>query len=89
MDPGQAIGLRLSQRDEGALEEAYSTYSAGVRVYVTRFVGESYRYTSSNFEDTMSKSTLVIVSWAMAKEKVYGNGKRKCAAMAREGVRQW
>ncbi len=41
MDPGQAIGLRLSQHDEGALEEAYSTYSAGVRAYVTRFVGPS------------------------------------------------
>jgi RNA polymerase sigma-70 factor (ECF subfamily) len=39
MDPGQAIGLRLSRRDEGALDEAYSAYAAGVRSYVTRFVG--------------------------------------------------
>lgn len=41
MDAGQAIGLRLSQRDEGALEEAYSAYAAGVRAYVVRFVGPS------------------------------------------------
>ena len=39
MDPGQAIGLRLSRRDEGALDAAYSAYASGVRSYVTRFVG--------------------------------------------------
>ena len=39
MDPGQAIGLRLSRRDEGALEEAYATYALAVRAYVSRFVG--------------------------------------------------
>lgn len=41
MEPGQAIGLRLLRRDEGALEEAYSTYAAAVRAYVARFVGPS------------------------------------------------
>ena len=41
MDHGQAIGLRLSQHDESALEEAYSAYAAGVRSYVSRFVGHS------------------------------------------------
>lgn len=41
MDTGQAIGLRLSQRDEGALEEAYSAYAGGVRNYVARFVGQT------------------------------------------------
>ena len=39
MDPGQAIGLRLSRHDEGALEEAYATYALAVRAYVSRFVG--------------------------------------------------
>jgi RNA polymerase sigma-70 factor (ECF subfamily) len=39
MDPGQAIGLRLLRRDEGALEEAYATYAQAVRAYVSRFVG--------------------------------------------------
>ncbi|MET0997426.1 MAG: sigma-70 family RNA polymerase sigma factor [Marmoricola sp.] len=39
MDPGQAIGLRLARRDEGALEEAFATYSGAVRAYVSRFVG--------------------------------------------------
>jgi RNA polymerase sigma factor (sigma-70 family) len=39
MEPGQAIGLRLRRRDEGALEEAYSAYAAAVRSYVARFVG--------------------------------------------------
>jgi RNA polymerase sigma factor (sigma-70 family) len=39
MDPGQAIGLRLAQRDEDALEDAYSAYATTVRAYVSRFVG--------------------------------------------------
>lgn len=39
MEPGQAIGLRLSRREVGALEEAYAEYADAVRAYVTRFVG--------------------------------------------------
>lgn len=38
-EPGQAIGLRLLHRDEGALEEAYAAYAPAVRTYVGRFVG--------------------------------------------------
>ncbi len=39
MEPGQAIGLRLSRREVGALEEAYDEYAVAVRAYVARFVG--------------------------------------------------
>jgi RNA polymerase sigma factor (sigma-70 family) len=52
MDPGQAIGLRLSRRDEGALDAAYSAYSAGVRSYVSRFVG------SDDAEDVVQRTFL-------------------------------
>lgn len=41
MDQGQAIGLRLSRRDEGAVEEAFAAYAEAVRRYVTRFVGQA------------------------------------------------
>lgn len=39
MEPGQAIGLRLSRREVGALDEAYAEYAGPVRAYVARFVG--------------------------------------------------
>jgi len=41
MEPGEAIGLRISRLEAGALEEAYLAYSEAVRSYVTRFVGPS------------------------------------------------
>ncbi len=41
MDLGQTIGLRLSRRDPGALEDAFTTYETSVRAYVTRLVGHS------------------------------------------------
>lgn len=43
MDTGQAaaqaIGLRLSRRDQSALADAYQAFAPSVRTYVTRFVG--------------------------------------------------
>ncbi len=41
MELGQSIGLRLSRREQGALEDAYATYSVSVRAYVSRLVGPS------------------------------------------------
>ncbi len=41
MEPGEAIGLRISRLEAGALEEAYTVYGGAVRAYVTRFVGPS------------------------------------------------
>ena len=39
MDGGQALALRLSQREPGALEDAYATYAAAVHAFASRFVG--------------------------------------------------
>jgi RNA polymerase sigma factor (sigma-70 family) len=41
MEPGEAIGLRISRLEAAALEEAYAAYGEAVRAYVTRFVGPS------------------------------------------------
>jgi RNA polymerase sigma factor (sigma-70 family) len=39
MEPGHAIGQRIAQRDERALEEAYETYGPALLRYVARHVG--------------------------------------------------
>ncbi len=39
MDSGQALGLRLAQREEAALEDAYTTYAPPLLSFVSRFVG--------------------------------------------------
>lgn len=39
MDGGQGIGLRLSQREESALEDVYTTYGPSVLAYLRRYVG--------------------------------------------------
>ena len=36
---GQTIGLRLAQREQSALADAYATFAPGVLSYVTRLVG--------------------------------------------------
>jgi RNA polymerase sigma factor (sigma-70 family) len=41
MEPGQALGHRLSRREVGALEEAYAEYAQAVRAYAVRFVGQA------------------------------------------------
>ena len=41
MEPGQAIGQRLSRREAGALEEAYAEYAQVVRAYAVRLVGQA------------------------------------------------
>lgn len=39
MDPGQALGVRLAEQDEAALEEAYALYGPSLLSYLRRFVG--------------------------------------------------
>lgn len=39
MDSGQSIGVRLADRDESALEDAYATYGQSVLAYLRRYVG--------------------------------------------------
>lgn len=39
MDRGQALGERLAQRDERALEDAYAVYGASLLSYLRRYVG--------------------------------------------------
>jgi RNA polymerase sigma factor (sigma-70 family) len=39
VDSGQSIGVRLSLRDESALEDAYATYGRSVLAYLRRYVG--------------------------------------------------
>lgn len=39
MDPGQALGARLSLRDECALEDVYTTYGPTLLTYLRRYVG--------------------------------------------------
>jgi len=39
MESGQAIGLRLAQREEAALEDAYATYGPVLLGYLRRYVG--------------------------------------------------
>ncbi len=39
MDGGRSIGLRLSQREESALEDAYAAYGPSVLAFLRRYVG--------------------------------------------------
>jgi RNA polymerase sigma-70 factor (ECF subfamily) len=39
LSAGRAIGVRLAQQDETALEDAYATYAQTVLAYVSRYVG--------------------------------------------------
>lgn len=39
VDGGRSIGLRLSQREESALEDAYAAYGPSVLSYLRRYVG--------------------------------------------------
>ncbi len=38
MDGGRSIGVRLAQREESALEDAYATYGPSVLAYLRRYV---------------------------------------------------
>lgn len=58
MESGQAIGSRLAHRDEGALEDVYSTYGPSLRAYLAKFVG------TDEAEDVLQRTLLDVWRYA-------------------------
>ena len=52
MERGEAIGVRLAQRDERALEDAYAAYASTLLAYLGRYVGRD------EAEDVMQRTFL-------------------------------